>query len=311
MVKYADIPNTDEDKVTATSSGEQTENKEVTLAQEDDGSAQAAKELQRQLDEMRKSEESSRRRADQVSREKEEALRRARDRDQEITKVQKENVQYKYESITNAIAAATAEAESARRDISSSIAAGDPDGQAAAYDRLASAKAALINLENGKVALEEQHREDEARRKEAASRPQQTDPLDNSPIPESAKRWLRDHPEYLSDPRKNAKIQSLHWDILDEGLDAFSSEYFESMERHLGMRKAQAVQEDRDVPVSAPVSRSTPSNSSATTSDPGRVSLTKEQREAASMAGITELEYAKQLIKLRQEKSNGNYGESR
>jgi hypothetical protein len=61
---------------------------------------------------------------------------------------------------------------------------------------------------------------------------------------------------------------------------------------------------------SAPVSRQTPS--AGTGQRPARtVRLTAEEQEYARVAGITDVEYAKQKQKLAQAKANGDYGERR
>jgi hypothetical protein len=61
--------------------------------------------------------------------------------------------------------------------------------------------------------------------------------------------------------------------------------------------------------VSAPVSRETQANGSYNSfgERPGRITLSAAQREAARFSGLTEREYAEQLIRLREEKKNGNY----
>jgi hypothetical protein len=127
------------------------------------------------------------------------------------------------------------------------------------------------------------------------------------------------HPEYLSDARKNSKIQALHWDVVDEGHAPFSPAYFESLEQHLGMRaKTTQVETDDDNRdarqpqqrtsiVSAPVSREgTVTNGTRTAS---QIRLSPAQREAAKMAGISEKDYAIQMQKLAEMKANGTYGD--
>jgi len=59
--------------------------------------------------------------------------------------------------------------------------------------------------------------------------------------------------------------------------------------------------------VSAPVSRDVPSGYSS----PSRIRLTRDQCETARLAGISESEYAAQLIKLNEMKANGDYSERR
>ena len=58
--------------------------------------------------------------------------------------------------------------------------------------------------------------------------------------------------------------------------------------------------------MSAPVTRQAPGSSG--NSNSGRITLTLAQKEAAKTAGITEVEYAKGVQRLAQEKANGNYG---
>jgi hypothetical protein len=59
--------------------------------------------------------------------------------------------------------------------------------------------------------------------------------------------------------------------------------------------------------VSAPVAREAMSWSGRREDRPGRITLTIAQKEAAAIAGVSEVQYAEQLIRLREEKANGNY----
>jgi hypothetical protein len=170
--------------------------------------------------------------------------------------------------------------------------------------------------------MERAIQEEQERLKRAQTQPQQQpqqqgDALDRTNLPQTAKNWLRAHPEYLRDERKNAKIQSLHWDIVqDEKRVPFSEDYYISLEQHLGLRakpQQEAAEEDegdeqpvRKSVVSAPVSREAPSSSGTRT--PGTVRLTALQREWAKASGISEAEYAKQVVNLQREKANGSYG---
>ena len=284
--------------------------------------------LKKQIEELRKSEQLSREQAQQANRDREEALRRANERERENFQARRDIVGSRMDAINAGIAAAQAEAETAQRDLETAVSIGDTRAQAESYRKLARAEANLSKLEDGKLALEEERKLQEVERQAPAP----VDPNDirallaNSNLPELAKSWLVEHPDYLKIPRKNAKIQALHWDILDEGHQPFSPEYFNSMEIHLGMKKVEKKVEDDDddeddgaasaaedrrkgTLVSAPVSREAPAGSRPTR--PSQVRLTKAQTEAARMAGVTESEYAKQLIKLGEFKADGHYGESR
>ena len=61
-------------------------------------------------------------------------------------------------------------------------------------------------------------------------------------LPEPAREWCRAHPEFVTDPRLNAKAQAAHFDAIAEGAEEFSPEYFDKVERKLGLRDGR----DRD-----------------------------------------------------------------
>jgi hypothetical protein len=62
--------------------------------------------------------------------------------------------------------------------------------------------------------------------------------------------------------------------------------------------------------VSAPVSRETMAtgNYNSYGERPGRVTMTPAMKEAARIAGISETEYAANVLRLREEKAKGHYG---
>lgn len=267
--------------------------------------------LQKQLDALKQSEQAAKTQRDQALRDREEAQRRAAAREAEATKFQKEAHQSRADSISAAIAAATAEIAAAKKEIKDAISIGDIDAQTEAMAKLSEAQNALSSAKLGKSALEESAVvEPEPVKQQAVE-----DPLDKTNLPQTAKDWLRSHREYLTDPRKNAKIQALHWDVVDEGHEAFSPEYYVSLETHLGMRKVpgKEVEEEeieitpktqqRNSIVSAPVSREVPNGKVNQRSS--KIDLTVAQREAAKSAGITEAEYAKQLQRMNEMKANG------
>lgn len=313
MAKQPAEPKVNEEQkppITAVSSAAQDDEVVVVAQQQDDdGSDDAAAELQKQIDALKRSEELLKSRAERAEAERAEAIRRAQERDTEVAELQKKTSKSEFDSVSSALAAAQAIAEKATKDIEDAIAAQDAKALAAATRQLSRAEADIARLETGKVALEEAA---EAAKAAPAKQPV-NDPLEGTNLPQQAKDWLRAHPEYLHDPRKNAKIQSLHWDVLDEGHRPFSTAYFESMETHLGMRQAPDPDDDDETPeppkgkkvmVSAPVSRKVPAGGQRRD---GKVTLTPEQLEYAAIAGIPPEEYAKQLLRLQEEKANGHY----
>jgi len=271
------------------------------LPEEEDASVA----FQKQIEALKRSEQAAKDRADQAIRDREEALTRAKTREAEVAQLRKTTVESQTEAISSALAAAMADAESAQRDLAAAGEAGDFAAQGVAYRRLAKAEANIARLEDGKAELEE-------RAKAQPVEQRQQDPIEAMDIPAEAKALLREKPQYLTNPRLNAKMNAIHWDLLDEGYESFSSEYIEEIRTRMESKKASKVEEQeeevqpqRRATVSAPVSREAPSSSG--TDRPGRITLTVQQKEAAKIAGITEVEYAKNLQRLKAEKANGNY----
>jgi hypothetical protein len=150
----------------------------------------------------------------------------------------------------------------------------------------------------------------------------------SSGLPEQVQDWLRQYPEFVTDPVKNAQMQRMHFVAEHQAGEAFTAPYLERMEVLLGLKQEAKsngqsgpvqinrpqqpqryeapVRQQRPAgpPVSAPPTRASPS---MTTGRPvtGRQPLTEAQRDAARASGISEEEYARQLEKMNQMKAAG------
>jgi len=130
-------------------------------------------------------------------------------------------------------------------------------------------------------------------------------------IPDLAKTWLRQHPEYVLDPEKNAEIIALHKIAKRQAGSEFTDDYFERMEDLLGLAPLGNGQAQRPTParIAAPPRPSAPprqvsavSYSAPPTREPpsmttGRapsspMRLTAEELELARSLKITPEEYA-------------------
>jgi len=245
---------------------------------------------------------------------KTEALKRVQEREAEFGKLQEQTVNSQQEAIDAALAAVEIEAESAQREIEQALAIADGKALGEAQRKMSRAEARRIALENGKEALE---REIKERPKPVEIKPEPVDPLENVNIPNLAKQWLRSHPDYLNDARKNSKLQALHWDVVDEGYQPYSQEYFERVEQRLGLRPEPHLEDDDDMEdepqpvvrkkpvVSAPPSREVPEGNTGRV--PRKVTLSAAEKEAARISGVSDEEYAKNKLKLLQAKADGYY----
>jgi len=59
--------------------------------------------------------------------------------------------------------------------------------------------------------------------------------ISNAPLPERAKAWLRDHPEYITDPERNARLQEMHHVAKYHAGEEYTDSYFDKMEALLGL----------------------------------------------------------------------------
>jgi hypothetical protein len=144
----------------------------------------------------------------------------------------------------------------------------------------------------------------------------------DAPIPERAKAWLRQHPEYMTDKTKNDFIGKMHHVAeYQAGGVAYTDAYFERLEDLLGIRakpngNGQHVPSPQRQPalsrqqapaspqVSAPPARQAPS---MTTGRPAGqpTQLTNEERTLARSLGLSDSEYAANKAKLIQLKASG------
>lgn len=281
--------------------------------------------LLKQLEDLKRSEEAARTQSAEWERQAREAAQRAQELEQQNSQQQNQQLETEYDSVLNAINAAESEANAAQIAYEKAAEVGDYKAMGDAQRKISRAEARLEGLEQGKYAIESRREAIKAAppKKETQI---QADPFEQAigQLPEAAKNWLRGHREYMTDSRKNIKIQAAHFDVLDEGVSAYSPEYFESLETKLGLRQKKLTTDDQDqddppsrrTPVSAPVSRDPVSPSTGRSTSTSKITLTAEQRQFAHTAlshldpAEAEIEYAKQLMKLRQLKAQGHYQEN-
>ena len=154
--------------------------------------------------------------------------------------------------------------------------------------------------------------------------PQQQPTLEDhiAHLPPRVQGWYRKHPEFATDPEKAAQVQYCHHVAAREVGEQFTEPYFDRMEQMLGLaprtnghaqqRPAPAapryesppLRQRSAVPMSAPVSRDSPSMATGRPTG-GPVRLTPAQQEAARFSGISEQEYARQLVKMERMKAAG------
>ena len=162
--------------------------------------------------------------------------------------------------------------------------------------------AKLLQLENGRQAMESAPRQPEP----------QMPPLD--PVEDFASRlsprsadWVRKHPEFVRDPRLNAKMIAAHNLAVADGIPTDTDDYFAAIEDTLKVAPkaaqgdtddayaAKVVQRRDAAPAAAPANRGNQSRSANV------VRLSAAQREMAEMMGMKPEDYAKNMMALKKE----------
>lgn len=147
----------------------------------------------------------------------------------------------------------------------------------------------------------------------AKQQPSVQDIIATTAVPEAAKAWLRAHPDYITDPTKNAQLIKMHNVAEYQAGGEFTPAYFDRMEILLGLKsesprpaapQRQPAPRAGSVPMSAPVAREAPSMRSGRPMS-HRAPLTPEQREAAHFSGISEEEYSRNYERMMRLKAAG------
>lgn len=179
---------------------------------------------------------------------------------------------------------------------------GDFDRATKIQREMSANEAKLLQLENGRQAMENAPRQPEPMAPPA-------DPVEAFAAqlsPRSAD-WVRRHPEFVRDPRLNAKMIAAHNLAVADGIPTDSDDYFDAIEETLKVTPkpvqaetddqyaAKAVRRRDAAPAAAPANRGGQSASSNV------VRLTAAEREMAEMMGMKPEDYAKNKVALKKE----------
>ena len=190
----------------------------------------AVAELKAQFEELQRAKADSDRRAQEASRQA--GMARA-----EAEAARGQVADREADSIASGLSAAEAEAEAAQQAYAAAMEAGNFTDAAKAQRRMARAEAESVRLTEAKASLETR----KVTSPEPARQPppEQTDPVEAfiAQRTEPTQRWLRQHKDWITDPKKNARLTSAHYSAVAEGLTADTDEYFEHVETQIGLRQ--------------------------------------------------------------------------
>lgn len=259
--------------------------------------ADPAEELKAQFREKEAEAQRERDRAQAAEREAARHRQEAERARQEATAARSQAVESQYDTVASSLAAAQAEIEAAKRDIRAAAEAGDYDRQAEAYDKLAAARAKHDRLDDTKRGIEARKAKgDDSATSQLETQTSRGDPVEEfiATRTEPTQKWLREHRDYLTDGRKNAKLTAAHFSAVGEGIALDTPEYFEHVEKHLGMRgddKSKAANGSGEQPrgangqfrrASAPPVAPVQASGGGTSGGGSEVRLTRKEAESAT-----------------------------
>ena len=239
------------------------------------------------LNDMRKQYEEQKKRAEAERHARQQAEQYAYQQAQKANYAQAEVQDSNLRTILNAISADEQAATNAERVYADAISAGDTTLAAKAQREMAKAEARLVQLENGRRALEERLQSAEGRVEEPEMpqfAPQPTDPVDvlaSRLTPKSAA-WLRNHPEAANSVNK---LTAAHQAAVElEGIQPESPEYFAYIEQKLGYSESPRQASRKTNISSAPVSSAGSMMSSRQSGSSSTMTLSPQEVEFAMLA---------------------------
>ena len=221
-----------------------------------------------------------------------------------------------YQKIVGALERVANDRDKAKEAYQDALERGDYAGAADAQQALTRAEFRIGQLEYGRDQLAQQTGRNPGGQQAHQGRvpdsrpappPQQQRPPANpvetflAQLSPRSQTYLRDRMDYVTDPKKNAKMTAAHYAALSEDHVVDSDAYFQFIDRYMGNAKDAAAPAPRvpdRVDVSAPVSRSAPSLSTGKPQMPDSVTITPAEREMAESMDMTINEYARYKAQL-------------
>lgn len=270
--------------------------KKVVEELEGDDLEEYSEKVKKRLGQMKKLAHDERREKERVAREKDEALRFAQ-------QVYEDNKQLRQRLGKGEQAYAQVYAESATNDLTTAkdklrqaYEAGDAAQITEAQELLTDAKLKLRDAQKYKPAL--QAEESEVKTSQQTPAPARS----TAPADPRAEAWRQENTWFGTNKSMTALALGLHEEMIEAGVNPRSDEYYDKLNRTMRKRFPEAFEDDTEQPsreekpartkttnVVAPATRSTA---------PRQVRLTSSQVALAKKLGLSNEQYAKELMKL-------------
>jgi hypothetical protein len=230
------------------------------------------------------------------------AEQQAHQANRETHKAKSEVEETNLQLVVNAIDTVNRDIELLSQAHTFALQSGDFDRATKIQREMSANEAKLLQLENGRQAMENAPRQPEPQMAPA-------DPVEafaSQLSPRSAD-WVRKHPEFVRDPRLNAKMIAAHNLAVADGIPTDTDDYFAAIEETLKVTP-KPVQTDTDDQYAAKAVRrrdaapaAAPANRGGQSASSNVVRLTALEREMAEMMGMKPEDYAKNKVALKKE----------
>lgn len=204
-------------------------------------------ELQKKNEESERRRQAAEQRAADAARDAERFKAESANKDKVVASSQLDTIKTAIESTKSAI-------DVAKSDIKRAIENGDIDAQTDAMDRLSESRALLSRFSEAQEDLEVNAK------KVPEQKAPPSDPVEAfvAGRPEKTQTWLRAHSEFITDPKKQAKLTAAHFNAVAEGQAAGTDDYFNHVEKFLGIKaddeekKPEPIRQRKESPIAAP-----------------------------------------------------------
>lgn len=229
-----------------------------------------------------------------IEREREEAVKYARAVMEQNENLRKRVTQGESSFIEQTKAKLTSDIAIAKEKYRKAYEVGDTDGVLDATSALSELNAKLLQVNSYRPPAEQP----------AQQQAPQPKPRQQPQVPQLSPRqkaWLDKNSWYGQDSARTGFALGVHETLVKEGVDPDSETYYTRIDTELRKRFADAYTDEVEVDV-APTARKTapvvaPAGRSAPTGAPTRIRLTATQASIAKRLGLTNEQYARQLLK--------------
>jgi hypothetical protein len=279
--------------------------KELVNELENDDLEEYSERVKKRLGQMKKVWHDERREKERLAREKAETERFAQAQLEEVKRLRQKLGQGEQAYVKVATDAAAGKLATAKDKLKQAYEAGDSERIAEAQEALTDAKIQIKEVERFRPSL--QASENGVEHKQQVQTPQASAPVADP----KAETWRQKNTWFGVDEEMTALALGLHEKLVRSGVDPRSDDYYRRVDETMRKRFPESFEDEEEVPVSRTKESEKPSRTKPATvvapvtraTAPRQVRLTSSQVALAKKLGLSNEQYAHELMKL--ETNNG------